>query len=171
MLVLRGVSDECSDPVNTISSGRPSQSYKSSITLSPHFLSHHFLSWFHNLDRNTQHAGGRNQLSRLTYCRSALSVCFCLTVLQQAHQLFIYVDINYGKSLFHQSSFWVWSRYSFRASLDIRTGVCMCVCVRALTWKCVCVPAGKCQPCLAEKNESFGEPSVCLSEANVFLPV
>lgn len=61
------------------------------------FLSHRFLSCFHYLDRNTQHSGGRNQLSQLTYCCSVLNICFCLTILSQTHRLFVYLNINYDE--------------------------------------------------------------------------
>lgn len=66
-----------------------------------------------------------------------------------------------SKHLFHFVAFicsvYV-NAYSSRVSLYVGTGVRAC--------ECVCVPTGK--PCLAEKNESSGEPSVCLSDTKCF---
>lgn len=123
------------------------------------FLSHRFLSCFHYLDRNTQHSGGRNRLSQLTYCRSVSDH----TV---ANSSFIYLSKyqlwwSGRKNVCFAVSLLVLLHYSSRASLDIRTGVC------ADLKACLC-------PCWWTSAKSGREKwliwrAICLS--NVFLPV
>lgn len=165
MHVLRGVSDECSDPVNTISSGRPLQSYKSSITLSPHFfvtsLSELFpLSW-------QEHSTlGREKSAFSAHILSLSAQHLLLSDHTVANSSFIYLSKyqlwwSGRKNVCFAVSLLVLLHYSSRASLDIRTGVC--VDLKA----CLC-------PCWWTSAKSGREKwliwrAICLS--NVFLPV